>query len=196
MKCAQCGEILFLILLLPLRGGNPKASAASALLVPAAPPFAGTPRTHPQLDGPWPGLCPLVPLRQLSLTQYPTPPPQYKTVTPPAPDRHGASTGAFTPSCVGMRGHPGVCGAQCAAAGVTPVTGMQERRGETWAGPRPPLMGGRSPPRGGCDSLSFNSKRTFTVHINIYCKRGMRCVCSSETPRTAGAAVRTSGAPR
>lgn len=39
------------------------------------------------------------------------------------------------------------------------------------------------------DSLSFNSRRTLTVHINIYCKEGMRCVCSSETPRTAGTAA-------
>lgn len=45
---------------------------------------------------------------------------------PPAPVRHGTSTGTFTPSCVGMRGHPGVRGARCTAAGVMPVTGMQE----------------------------------------------------------------------
>lgn len=47
----------------------------------------------------------------------------------------------------------------------------------------------RSLATGEQDSLTFNSRRTLTVHINIYCKEGMRCVCSSETPRTTGAAA-------
>lgn len=175
-----------------LRGvAIPKPVPPPPKLVPAAPPFAGTPRTHTQLAGPWPGLYPQVPPRQLSLTQYPKLP-QYKTVTPqPQTDRHSTSTGAFTPNCVGMRGHPGICGARRDASdGHAGVMG-----GDVGRPPAPP-SGGRSSPQGGCGSLSFNSKRTFTVHINIYCKRGMRCVCSSETPRTAGAAARTSGAPR
>lgn len=61
--------------------------------------------------------------------------------------------------------------------------------------PQVPLGGtwpGSLPAAGEQDSLSFNSRRTLTVHINIYCKEGMRCVCSSETPRTRGQLPRTS----
>lgn len=57
---------------------------------------------------------------------------------PPAPDRHGTSTGAFTPNCVGMRGHPGICGARRDASdGHAGVMG-----GDVGRPPAPPQVEG------------------------------------------------------
>lgn len=122
-----------------------------------------------------PGLTPLQgPPAHKSLTQICSPGATKPTVTysvsnnPPTPQIQSA----FTPCCVAMRGHPGgwgVRGCVFQSAAVTQVT-------HTWG--HGEVQSSPSQPR------SFNSKRTLTVHINIYCSAGMRCVCS-EPPRAA-----------